>query len=245
MSATDHSRCRRVAVLALVLLPPWAHGQSVVTEADIARAQRNQPIVSDADIARAQQQYALPASAERAPATAQRRPLNIDALPVPGAGAPLDLGKVAEGFLGSTPLPSLGTTEEPTLLVFVSLSMPEPALRRLISQAARARAPLLVRGLVGGSLRQTAARLQALIGQGPGSIQIDPRPFSRYGIEQVPAFVLTRGPIPTCSEAACTHADAFVRTSGDVSLNYALAYMQRTAPAWAPAATIYLQRLEQ
>jgi len=246
VSATDRPFRRldkRLAAALLVGLPVLAFGQSaLVTDADIARVQREQPVVTEADIERARQRYTPPAHADPAPAP---HPLNVEALPVPRVGDALNLGAVAEGFRHSVPAPSLGTEDGPALVVFVSLSMPEPALRRLIAQAAQARAPVVIRGLLNGSLRQTAARLQALIGQGPGSVQIDPRPFEQYGIQQVPAFVLTRAPMSTCSESACTRADTFVRTSGDVSLDYALAYVQRTAPAWAPMAATYLHRLER
>ena len=68
-----------------------------------------------------------------------------------------------------------GLARGPGLFVFVSLSMPRPALQRLIDQAARARASVIVRGLVKGSLRETVAQLQPLIGTRQVAVQIDPR----------------------------------------------------------------------
>jgi conjugal transfer pilus assembly protein TrbC len=233
---------RLCAVAAFVCAHPLAAQQTEVTESDIARVQREQPIITDDDIRRAQQRHMLPP--ERVPAPSSSP--NLDALPVPATAVPLDLGAVAEGYRQQIQVATPAFDNGPTLYLFVSLSMPEPALRRLIAQAAQARATVLLRGLSEGSLRKTAARLQALIGEAPVSIQIDPRLFDRFAVQRVPAFVLARTTAnPECNGNTCQSDPAFVRASGDVSLDYALAYMQRTAPAWSSTATVYLQRLER
>ncbi|MDC8637159.1 type-F conjugative transfer system pilin assembly protein TrbC [Xanthomonas hortorum] len=236
---------RFAAALALVsngVLSALAHAQQpIVTEADVERARRDQPTITDEDIERARARYGqlpveMPAASPRAP--------NLDALPVPLQDSAIDLGAVAEGYRLQAPVPA-GLDEGPVLYLFVSLSMPEPALRRIIAQAAQARATVLIRGMSGGSLRQTAARLQALIGPHPVSIQIDPRPFEQFDIQRVPAFVLARPSANAdCAGGSCPSGAAFVRATGDVSLDYALAHVQRTAPAWGPAAGMYLRRLE-
>nr|WP_255681922.1 type-F conjugative transfer system pilin assembly protein TrbC [Luteimonas sp. BDR2-5] len=206
----------------------------------MARVRREQPTISDEDVARAQARYGQLPIAATTPAA---RPPNLDALPAPLYDTPPDLGAVAEGYRVESLAPA-GLDEGPVLYLFVSLSMPEPALRRAIAQAAQARAVVLIRGLSDGSLRQTAARLQALIGQQPVSIQIDPRPFEQFDVQRVPAVVLARSrAAEDCNASACPAGTAFVRATGDVSLDYALAHVQRAAPAWAPAAAVYLQRL--
>jgi conjugal transfer pilus assembly protein TrbC len=229
-------------VAALICTRPVAAQQAEITDADIARVRREQPTISDEDIRRAQQRHARPA----APLPTPSSPPNLGALPVPATTAPLDLSAVAEGYRQQiqTPIPSLDNG--PALYLFVSLSMPEPTLRRLLAQAAQARATVLVRGLSDGSLRKTATRLQALIGDAPVSVQIDPRRFDQFAVQRVPTFVLTRTATNTeCNGSTCQADPAFLRTSGDVSLDYALTYMQRSAPAWAAVAGRYLQRLEQ
>lgn len=169
----------------------------------------------------------------------------IDALPVPATQTPVDLEALARGFAHATGSPTLPEADEPRLIVFISLAMPEAALSRLVDQAARARAQLLLRGLSEGSLPRTAARIQQLIGTRPVAVQIDPRAFDRYAIQRVPSFVLARGgePNTACSGEQCARSDDHVMAAGDVSLDYALVHFQRSAPAFAKDAGRFLTRL--
>lgn len=169
----------------------------------------------------------------------------VDALPVPATQTPVDLEALARGFASATGAPTLPGADEPRLIVFISLSMPEAALSRLVDQAARARAQLLLRGLSEGSLPRTAARIQQLIGTRPVAVQIDPRAFDRYAIQRVPAFVIARagGTDTACSGEQCARSDEHVMAAGDVSLDYALAHFQRSAPAFARDAGRFLARL--
>jgi conjugal transfer pilus assembly protein TrbC len=169
----------------------------------------------------------------------------VDALPIPATPTPVDLEALARGFAGATGSPALPGADEPRLIVFISLAMPEAALARLVDQAARARAQLLLRGLSEGSLPRTAMRIQQLIGTRPVAVQIDPRAFDRYAIQRVPSFVLARagGPDTACSGELCARSDDHVMAAGDVSLDYALAHFQRSAPAFAKDAGRFLARL--
>ena len=169
----------------------------------------------------------------------------IDALPVPATQTPVDLEALARGFAGATGSPTLPGANEPRLFVFISLAMPDAALSRLVDQAARARAQLLLRGLSEGSLPRTAARIQQLIGSRPVAVQIDPRAFDRYAIQRVPAFVLARagGTGTACSGEQCARSNDHVVATGDVSLDYALDHFQRSAPAFAKDAGRFLARL--
>jgi type-F conjugative transfer system pilin assembly protein TrbC len=78
------------------------------------------------------------------------------------------------------------------IYVFISSSMPEPALLTIAKDAASLRTPLLLRGLVGQSLQDTLAKLHPLIKTG-AAIEIDPLVFEAYGIDAAPAVVLTCG----------------------------------------------------
>jgi conjugal transfer pilus assembly protein TrbC len=161
----------------------------------------------------------------------------IDALPQPMAGAKVDLAAVARGFeaagVGAMPV-----TVGPRLLVFISLAMPEGSLRRLAADAPRAGAVLVLRGLEGGSMIKTAARIRKLGGAGKASIQIDPKAFLRFGIEQVPTMVLARdvAAASPCQERGCAAQEGFVAVAGDVTLAYALDHVVRNAPRFAPEA---------
>ncbi len=125
--------------------------------------------------------------------------------------------------------------------------MPQPALRRLVDQAVDARATLYLRGLVGGSLKETVARVQPLLGDRRGALEIDPRAFDRFAVATTPTFVLVRGGAKeaACGADGCRAPEAFAKVAGDVSLDYALELMQRSAPDMAATAGLFLTRLKR
>ena len=223
----------------------FAQAMPTVTEADIERALRAQPMITDRDIERARQQHRTPSDADLARVPTPSTP-KVDALPQPATKTPLDLAALAKGFDALGDPPALGADRGPGLLIFVSFAMPQATLSRLVDQAARARATLLLRGLVNGSLRDTVERMQALIGSRQVSVQIDPQAFDRFGVVRTPSFVLVReGAQPQrCGAGMCFAADQFVLAAGDVSLDYALRYFQRTAPRVAKDTAPFLARLK-
>ncbi len=181
-----------------------------------------EPAVTPADIERARQQHRMPSEEELARVPIPRTP-RINALPQPAARAPLDLEALAKGFeLQRSPTPTVQPSG-PRLLVFISLGMPKTSLQRLVDQAAQARATLVLRGLHRGSIRETVTRMHELIGSQRVAVQIDPTVFDRYGVVQVPTFVLARGGRPEagCASEACAAGERFGKVAGDVSLGYA------------------------
>lgn len=216
-----------------------------VTDADIERARQAQPVITDRDVERARQQHRTPSDADLARVPTPSTP-KVDALPQPATKVPLDLEALAKGFDAQANPPALGANRGPGLLIFVSFSMPQATLSRLVDQAARARASLVLRGLVNGSLRDTIERMQALIGSRQVSVQIDPQAFDRFGVVRTPSFVLVRdGARPQqCGSGMCLATDQFVLAAGDVSLDYALRYFQRTAPRVSGDAAPFLARLK-
>lgn len=224
----------------------FAQSAPTVTDADIERAKQAQPIISEQDIERAQKKYRMPDDAELRRAPIPSTP-NIDALPRPGVARPLDLEAIAKGYENSADAMAQAQAwnNGPGLLIFISFSMPEATLKRLVEQAARAQASLVIRGLVNGSLRYTVARTQALIGNRQLAVQIDPQAFDRFAIKATPSFVLVRdGAKPaSCASGACLPADTFAATAGDVSLDYALEHIQRAAPKFSADAARFLKRI--
>jgi conjugal transfer pilus assembly protein TrbC len=91
-----------------------------------------------------------------------------------------------------------------SMLIFVSLSMPESSLQSLYREAEQVGAVLILRGLKSGSFKQTAEVLKSL----KISVQVDPELFKKYDITRVPTFVLL------------SEYD-FQSISGNVSLQYA------------------------
>jgi conjugal transfer pilus assembly protein TrbC len=169
----------------------------------------------------------------------------VESLPAPVTQVPVDLEALARGFAAATEKPTLPGATEPRLIVFISLAMPDATLARLVDQAARAGAQLLLRGLSEGSLPRTAARIQQLIGARPVAVQIDPRAFDRYCIQRVPSFVLARPGMDdtACENQQCTKSESHAVVAGDVSLDYALAHIERSAPALAQDAGRFRARL--
>ena len=203
------------------------------------------PPVTDPDIERARQSHRMPTDAELARVPEPTAP-RIDALPQPVTKTPIDLGALAKGFDANADQPALATTAGPTLLVFVSFAMPEATISRLLDQAARAGGTLVLRGLVNGSMRDTVERMQRLIGERRVAVQIDPQSFDRFSIVRTPSFVLVRSgaSAQTCSSGTCLANDQFVMAAGDVSLDYALSFFERSAPALARDASSFLRRMK-
>lgn len=253
MWATDLlPRHRAALALALALhataAPAAGPTAPDITEADLERVRREQPTVTEQDIEQARRRHRMPGEAELKAAPVPSAPA-IDALPQPATRTPIDLEALARGYASQSDAMQAaeGLASGPGLFVFVSLSMPQPALQRLIDQAARARASVILRGLAKGSLRETVAQVQPLIGTRQVAVQIDPQAFDRFSIARVPSFVLVRdGTRPvSCASGTCAPPEAFVRAAGDVSLDYALEHMVRTAPAFQGDAAGFLQRLKK
>ena len=217
---------------------------SVMAVADAAFGQVPPP-VTDADIERARRSHRMPTDAElaRVPLPAAPR---IDALPQPVTKVPIDLEALAKGFDANADQPTLAAMAGPTLLVFVSFAMPEATISRLLDQAARAGATLVLRGLINGSMRDTVERMQRLVGERRVAVLIDPQAFDRFSIVRTPSFVLVRSGASAqpCSSGTCLASDQFVMAAGDVSLDYALSFFERSAPAMARDASSFLRRMK-
>jgi conjugal transfer pilus assembly protein TrbC len=138
-------------------------------------------------------------------------------------------------------------TASATLRVFVTLAMPRASLQRLIDQAERSGATLVLRGLRNQSMRQTLAEVSALLGTRRVAWQIDPQAFEQHDVQVAPTFVLTlsnKGEgSPSCTATTCAVTAPFVAVAGDVSLDYALDHLARRNPQAAGAAAPHLARL--
>lgn len=123
------------------------------------------------------------------------------------------------------------------LLIFVSLGMPEAALKALIKQADHLGIPVLIQGLLPGGFMATVNSMMTLItpekkDQTPtGGMVIEPNWFKHFGITQVPAFVMTEALIP-CITKDCNIAEYDV-LYGNISLYDALRlFAQKGSPAF-------------
>ena len=229
------------------LCPP-ADSLPQVTDADLERAARLKPLITERDLERARRQARTPSAAELARVPVPAMPA-LDRLPQPVSPGTLDLEAIAKGYEAHADRMMAiesARTRAPSLLVFVSFSLPPATLSRLVEQAERASATLVLRGLTQASLKETVLRVQKLIGTRQVAFQIDPQAFERFGIVHTPTFVLVRQGVQArpCNDAQCLPAGSFVSASGDVSLDYALEFMERSAPAFGKEAREFLRKLK-
>jgi len=139
----------------------------------------------------------------------------------------------------------------PQLYVFVSTSMPDITLKRLLLQASRIKGSLILRGLVDGDMGKTKEKIMQLLEadamgntQIDGGLSIDPTLFERFDISQVPSFVVTNTPAERCSKSGCPSTD-YARLSGDTTIEYALETIAREAPVMRDSARTILKRLKE
>lgn len=196
------------------------------------------PTVTEAAIERARQQHRMPTDAELAKVPVPGTP-RIENLPQPVTRMPIDLEAISKGFdlqNGARAAAMRPGKPGPKLLIFVSFAMPETTLQRLVDQAARAGSTLVLRGLVNGSIRETVTRMQALIGSRRVAVQIDPEAFDRYGITRTPTFVLVMDDTGTeaCASRACDSSQEFGKVAGDVTLDYAMQFLNRSSQGSRP-----------
>ena len=124
------------------------------------------------------------------------------------------------------------------LIIFASLGMPKASLDRLVADAEKARAVLVLRGMHGGSMQATKARIQELSGARQVGWQIDPTLFERFKVSGVPTIVLIDPARPVdgqCGTAQCQQP-AFSKVVGDVSIAFALSDIARRDPEFAALA---------
>jgi len=90
-------------------------------------------------------------------------------------------------------------------LIFVSASMPIASLKKLAYQALQHNALLVIRGMVKGSMQETAK----LVDEIDHPLDIDPKLFEQFKITQVPVFMVY-------------HNQGWHKVSGNVDLNFAI-----------------------
>jgi hypothetical protein len=139
-----------------------------------ARAASGQPAVTDQDVEAARRKHSTRTVPVPAPQTGSVRASllrgpAIDALPQPATRTPIDLEALARGYSIADVNAIAGCARPrraaPRCFVFVSLSMPRPALEKPARPGgAGAAPPSSCAASPTGSLRETVAQVQALIG---------------------------------------------------------------------------------
>lgn len=143
---------------------------------------------------------------------------------------------------------SEGMGEAPRFIAFASLSMPPAALRAMIDDVAKAGGIVALRGLPGNSAKVLTDALAKVAkpGEQLDGVGIDPRLFRAFGIEAVPAYVVTSSDFDLCDGFDCrTQVPPHDRMSGNVSASYALETFARGGGPGALLAAQHLARLER
>ena len=104
------------------------------------------------------------------------------------------------------------------VLIFASFSMPKESLKALSNQANQVGAPVIIRGLVNNSFKETVKKLTEFNLLQTG-IQIDPLLFKRFGIQKVPAVVVTNNIACPPNQTCLAQFDVLY---GNIPLSYAL-----------------------
>lgn len=214
-----------------------------------ALAQSNTALPTDADLMKAKKRTAeafskIPES-RMVQSQVQAKPVmpKVEAMPKPAIPAP-DIAAIAEKYKNLGQPQSRGKGLPNDLMVFVSLSIPKAALERIVDQAEKTGAVLVFRGLKNDSMNQMAVEVRNLIGNRNVGAVIHPPAFQQFSISKVPAVVMAKADAGNVLEDGCAIADTFVKVSGDVTIEYALEYIDSHSQQWAPLAKRYLEKLK-
>lgn len=147
---------------------------------------------------------------------------NLVAVPIQAAGKidPLDLAKQYRKISGEATADA-----SYNVIIFVSLSMPTEALKRIGEDARKVGALVVLRGLKFGLKPGTwADSMEAMkpLAAGGADVQINPELFKQFNVTAAPTVVVTETAVGDtgCSEGAC--ATRMRKLVGDVSLEHAL-----------------------
>lgn len=128
------------------------------------------------------------------------------------------------------------------LLIFISSSMPEDSLIALDEQAKRAGGLLVLRGLINGSFKDTAAYITSLSDKGISAI-IDPRLFKMFNVEAVPTFIVKPDDSNPCFDKECRYTPIHDKVAGNITLEYALELISTNGSESRMVASSYLANL--
>lgn len=149
------------------------------------------------------------------PAT-QKLGNNFPSIPTPAVSS-IDIQTIAKKY--EQRVEAMKTDE---LMVFVSFTMPAESLKRIVSQAHRVGASVILNGFKDNSLKATASAIKQL-GEVGGNVLINPNAFAKYEIKTVPMVVLAKPEsLAQLNNEGCALPGTYVAVGGDVSLDYSL-----------------------
>jgi conjugal transfer pilus assembly protein TrbC len=136
----------------------------------------------------------------------------------------------------------------PLVMAFVSLSMPDKALRPIVRDVAAAGGVVVFRGFPNNSAKAFVAGLgRAVTSEAQvASIAIDPRLFRAFDIRAVPTYVVASSDFSLCDGLACrTTPPPFDAIAGNVTAGYALGAIADAGGPGARVAQVALGNLQK
>ncbi len=163
----------------------------------------------------------------------------------PGATGPSTAPLPAERQAAGIAAGATGRGGTAEILIFTSLSVPAASWRQWARDAERFEAPLVLRGVGEGGLRETVKRIGERLGGAEAGVAIDPRLFRLFGIDRVPAVAVVPGGVLPCRSRGCVEDSAppHDRITGNIGLVGALTTVADEGDAGREVAKGYLERL--
>lgn len=116
------------------------------------------------------------------------------------------------------------------VIIFVSFSMPKESIKGWMSEAEKIHAPVVIRGLVNNSFKETIKCVNELVGDNKGGLQLDPVLFKEFKVNQVPTVVVR-------------NQYNYDIVYGDVHIDYALQTIVKKNDGLSPLAKSALDKL--
>lgn len=240
----------RHALLLMLLAAPsvWADaGISDTANRHPEPAGEARAMPSDKELEQAiadpQRRLRMPSAAEIEQASAPVTVPDIGGLAGPSN---VDVGQLAAQMEQAGAGENRLNLTQPQLIAFISLEMPRESLKRILEQASKLDAKVVLRGMRNRSMRQTVAAIQEISAGSQTGAALHPQLFSRFGVNQVPAVVLA---LPgalngDCQQTSCSDPRSYAKVSGDVTLDYALDLIARQVPELQGAAQMFLAKMQ-
>lgn len=135
------------------------------------------------------------------------------------------------------------TRNRRSLMLALTLSMPDYILSEYAKQAEESGARIILRGVPEGSSVPQVAAMIARINRGAkAEWSIDPPLFRRFKLDKVPALILVDDESAQKLEKECAPVSSFLEVDGEVSIRQGLAIM---AVDRSPLGTVAAKRLEK
>jgi len=129
------------------------------------------------------------------------------------------------------------------LLVFVSFSMPEESLKRVIKDVTKLGGSVVLNGFKDNSIPSTAIAIRDL-SDAIGNVIVNPVAFTKYHVSAVPTVVLVKAEaLNEVDLNGCALPDAYAAATGDVTLRYSLEQIGQHNSNFSEMATRYGRQL--